>query len=138
MADIVRRVEYYTTEVADRPGTGAKVLNALKEARVNLVAYTGFQASAGRAQLDFVPANGRAFLAAARKANIKLAGPKIAFLVQGQDRRGAVADIVTKLAEARINVTAMDAVSAGGRRYAAILWVKPRSVQRAAQVLGAS
>ncbi|MEW6034552.1 MAG: hypothetical protein AB1603_06835 [Chloroflexota bacterium] len=137
MADIVRRIEYYSTEVPDRPGAGAGVLKALKGARVNLLAYTGFPAGAGRAQLDFVPTRGRAFLAAARKANIKLAGPKSAFLIQGQDRVGAVADIVTRLAEARINVTAMDAVSAGRRRYAAILWVKPRNVERAAQVLGA-
>lgn len=138
MANIVRRVEYYYTEVADRPGAGAKVLNALKAARVNLLAYTGFPTTARRAQLDFVPSNQRAFLAAARKAGIKLVGPKVAFLVQGDDRVGTVADIVSKLDNARINITAMNAVAAGRRRYGAILWVKPRNVRRAAEVLGVS
>jgi len=33
-------------------------------------------------------------------------------------------------------VTAMDAL-AGGGRYAAILWVKPRDVKKTASVLGA-
>ena len=132
----VRRIEYYYTEVPDRPGAGAKVLNALKAARVNLIAYTGFPTTRGRAQLDFVPSNERAFLAAARKAGIKLVGPKTAFLIQGDDRVGAVANIVSKLGKARLNVVAMNAIAAGKRRYGAILWVKPRNVGKAAEILG--
>jgi len=138
MADVVKLIEYYYTTVPDRAGAGAKVLNALKAARVNLLAFTGFPCGAGRAQLDFVPSNQRAFRAAAHKAGIRLEGPKKAFLVQGQDRGGAIADIVSKLAKAHINVTAVDAVTAGRRRYGAILWVKPRNVGQAAKILGAS
>jgi hypothetical protein len=138
MADIVKRIEYYYTTVPDRAGAGAKVLNALKAARANLLAFTGFPKGGGRAQLDFVPSNQRTFRAAARKAGIRLEGPKIAFLIQGQDRAGAIADIVNKLAKAHINVTAVDAVTAGRRRYGAILWVKPRNAAQAAKILGAS
>jgi hypothetical protein len=138
MAGIVRRVEYYYTEVPDRPGGGAKVLTALKREDVNLIALNAFPMSTRRAQIDFVPSNARAFLAAARKAGIKLTGPKTAFLVQGDDRVGAVADIVSKLAKAGLNVVAMNAVAAGGRRYGAILWVKPRNVDKAAKILGAA
>jgi hypothetical protein len=132
----VQRIQYYYTEVPDRPGTGAKVLKALKAARVNLIAYNGFPTTRGRAQLVFVPSNGRAFLAAARKAGIKLVGPKTAFLVHGDDRVGVVADIVSKLGQARLNVVAMNAIAAGRRRYGAILWVKPRNVAKAAEILG--
>ena len=138
MADVVKRIEYYYTVVPDRAGAGAKVLNALKAARVNLLAFSGFPCGDGRAQLDFVPSNQRAFRAAAREAGIRLVGPKMAFLIQGQDRVGVFADIANKLAEARINVTAVDAVAAGRRRYGAILWVKSRNVGRAAEILGAS
>lgn len=138
MADVVKSIEYYYTVVPDRPGAGAKVLNALKAVRVNLLAFTGFPCGAGRAQLDFVPSNQRAFRAAARKAGIQLVGPNMAFLIQGQDRVGVIADIASKLAEAHINVTAVDAVTAGRRRYGAILWVKSRNVSRAAKLLGAS
>ena len=138
MADVVKIIEYYYTTVPDRAGAGAKVLNALKAARVNFLAFTGFPCGAGRSQLDFVPSNQRAFLAAARKARVRLEGPKKAFLIQGQDRAGALADIVNKLAKARINVTAVDAITAGRRRYGAILWVKPRNVSQAAKILGAS
>ena len=138
MADIVRRVEYYYTEVPNRAGAGAKVLNALKAGGVNLIAYNGFPTSRRRAQLDFVPSDRDAFLAAARQAGIKLVGPKIAFLIQGEDRVGAVANIVSKLGQARINITAMQATAAGEGRYGAILWVRPRNVGKAAQTLGVS
>jgi prephenate dehydratase len=138
MADVVKRIEYYYTTVPDRAGAGAKILNALKAARVNLLAFSGFPGSAGRAQLDFFPSNQRAFLAVARKAGIKLVGPKTAFLIQGQDRAGAIASIADKLGKANIAITALDAVSAGRRRYGAILWVKQRNVAQAAKILGAS
>jgi len=62
---------------------------------------------------------------------------KFGFLVQGRDKKGAVADILGLLAEKKINVTAIDAVSAGAGRFGAILWVKPADVARAARALGA-
>ena len=41
-----------------------------------------------------------------------------------------------KLANAKINVTATDALTAGAGRFGAIVWVKARDVNRAAKVLG--
>ncbi len=48
---------------------------------------------------------------------------------------GAIADILGKLADAKINVTAVDALCAGENRYGAILWVKPPDRKRAAKAL---
>ena len=138
MANIVRRVDYYYTEVSNRAGAGAKVLNAFEVAGVNLIVYNGFPISVQRAQLVFVPTDRDAFLTAAQKAGIKLVGPNIAFLVQGEDRVGAVADIVSKMGQARINITAIQAIASGEGRYGAILWVKPRNIDKATQKLGVS
>ena len=44
---------------------------------------------------------------------------------------------MAKLGAAKINVTAVSAVTAGMGRYGAILWVKPRDVNKAAAALGA-
>jgi hypothetical protein len=134
MADEIQRVQYFYTEVADKPGEGAKALNALKEEGIYLLVFAAFP-KGRRAQIDFIPADQAAFKAAAKKAKIKLVGPKTGFLIQGDDRTGAAADIVSKLSEARINVTALHAVAAGVGRYGAILWVKPRDVNKAAKVL---
>jgi hypothetical protein len=49
-----------------------------------------------------------------------------------------MADLYAKLAAARVNVTASDAVCAGEGRFGAILWVKARDVNRAAKALEAS
>lgn len=134
MADSIQRVQYFYTEVPDKLGEGARLLGALGEEGVYLLAFSGFP-KGRRAQLDFIPADHAAFKAAARRAKMKLVGPKTCFLIQGEDRVGAVAEITAKLSQAKINVTALDAIAAGAGRYGVILWVKPRDVNKAAKVL---
>ena len=68
---------------------------------------------------------------------MRLSAKKRCFLINGPDRRGAIAAHLRKLATAGIGVTAVDAVSAGNRRYGALLWVDPADYTRAARVLGA-
>jgi len=135
MADIIRLVDYFKTQVPNKAGEGARILSALRGEGVNLLFFTGFPR--GRiAQIDFVPKNGPAFRKAARKIGLAVT-KKTAFLLQGKDRPGAIAAVLSKLADARVNITALDAVAAGGARYGAILWVKPADVRKAAKALGA-
>lgn len=68
MADKIRLVEYFYITAPDKPGEGARALNTLKEAGVNLVAFSGFP-QGRRAQLDFIPADSAAFKQAAKQAN---------------------------------------------------------------------
>ena len=137
MLDIARKVAYFAMDVSNKPGEGARVLGALADAGVNLLAFSGFP-SGRKAQLDFIPEDVAVFKNAIKAAKIKTRPQKFGFLVQGDDRKGAVADLLKTLAEQKINVTATDAVSAGAGRYAVILWVAPRDVNKAAKVLGAT
>ncbi len=137
MAETVRRVSYFYIMGPDKPGEGAKALGVLRNAGVNLLAFSGFPVGK-RSQLDFVPEDPAAFRAAAKAAKWKVKGPKTAFLIEGDDRTGVCAEILGRLAAAKVNVTATDAVVAGAGRFGAILWVKPRDVNRAAKVLGAA
>jgi hypothetical protein len=136
MADSIRLVEYFYVTAPNKPGEGARALGTLREAGVNLLAFSGFP-QGRRAQMDFVPADPAAFKQAAKRAKWKVIGPKRGFLVQGDDRIGAGAELLDRLAAARINVTAIDAVCAEGR-YGAILWVASKDVKKAAALLGAS
>ena len=136
MSEMVRKVDYYYTTTADKPGEGTRLLTALKQAGVGLLALHGFP-SARKAQIDFVPVDPAAFVAAAKTARIKLSKPKTAFLVEGDDRAGAVGDVMARLSAININVTAISGVCAGMGRYGAIIWVKPRDVKKAAAALGA-
>ena len=138
MPDEIRRIDYYYVMVPDKPGEGARVLNALHQAGVNLLGISAFPHGARKSQLDVVPQDSDAFRKAAKSARLTLSKKKSGFLIQGEDRPGAVADILTKLADAKINVTAVDAVCAGADRYGAILWVKPPDLKRAAKALGAT
>ncbi len=135
MEETIRLVDYFYIEAPDKPGEAARVLGQLRDAGVNLLAFSGFP-KGRRAQLDFVPADAAAFKAVAKQARWKIVGPKRSFLIQGEDRVGAVAELLERLAAAKINVTATDAVCAGAGRYGVILWVKPRDVKRAAQAFG--
>lgn len=135
MAEAVRQVEYFYVEVSQKVGEGAGILRALKDAGVNLLAFSGFPAGR-RAQLDFIPADAAAFKRVAKTNRWEVVGPKRAFLIQGDDRVGAVADILGTLAGAKINVIALDAVSVDGQ-YGALCWVAPRDLKKAGQVLGA-
>lgn len=137
MAETVRRVQYFYIMAPDKAGEGARALQVLRDAGVNLLAFSGFPVGK-RAQLDFVPVDPEAFRAAARRAKWKVTGPKVAFLIEGDDRTGICAELLGKLAAAKVNVTATDAVVAGAGRFGAIMWVKPRDVNRAAKALGAS
>jgi hypothetical protein len=137
MADTVRGVEYYYVTVPDGPGEGQRVLSALRESGVNLLAVLGFPLGGGQAQLDLVPEDPQALRDAAEQAGVTLSEAKRAFLIQGDDRVGAVADITGKLAEANVNVTAATATGAGSQRFGMVLWVAADDYERAAEALGA-
>jgi hypothetical protein len=132
----VRKASYYSMKVPQRPGSGAQLLTALKAAKVNLLAFTGFPEGGG-AQVDFVPQDNAKFVKAARKAKLRISARKTVFLAQGADRVGALTRILGRLATARINVVALNAVTAGKRRYGAMFWVKPKDAAKAARVLRA-
>ena len=137
MADSIRGVEYYYVTVPDTPGEGQRILSALKDGGVNLLAYLGFPLGGGQSQIDLVPERPELLRDVAERAGFALSEAKRAFLVQGDDRVGAVADTTAKLAEAGINVTAAAATAAGSGRYGMILWVAADDYDRAAGVLGA-
>jgi hypothetical protein len=137
MTETIRLVDYYYIETPDKPGEAVRILDQLRHAGVFLLAFSGFP-KGRRAQLDFVPANAPAFRAAARTAGWKTVGPKKCFLVYGEDRVGVVADLLATLAEAKINLTATQAIMAGADRFGMILWVDPRDVKKAAKALGAT
>ena len=136
MTSNVRIAEYFYIDVPERPGEGARVLGTLRDAGVNLTAFSGFPAGR-RAQVDFVPENPAAFRAAAKKAGWKVTGPKKVFLIDGEDRTGVMAEVMERLAAAKINAISTQAICAGAGRFGAILWVAPRDVKRAAKALGA-
>jgi len=137
MSEEVRVVEHYSASIANRVGEGARVLGALRDAGVNLIAFWGYKHGAGRAQLEFIPEASATFVAAAKQAKLRLR-KSTALFIHGDDRPGAIADILAKLAGARINVAAVQAVCGGGGSYGTIVFLPRAAARRAATVLNAA
>jgi hypothetical protein len=132
----LRKVDYFYVMVSNTAGQGAKVLKGLAAEGVNLLAFSGFP-SGRQGQLDLIPESSAKLRRAAKKLGLKLSVKKTGFLYRGKDKVGAMTAVLQKLSDARINLTAMDAVTSGDGRFGAIFWVKPKAVAKAARVLGA-
>ena len=137
MADVVRKVEYFSIQVPNAPAKAFGVLSTLVSSGVDLLACVGVP-KGRRAQIDVVPADTRKFKTAVRKAGLTFTPEKQGFLIQGADRSGALTAHLKKLGDFGINVTGIDALSAGEGRWGAIIWVDDESVRKASRVLGAS
>jgi hypothetical protein len=137
MADRVRKVNYCYTMVPSRAGQGAKILAEVKDAGINLLGFSGFPGPTRQAQIVFVVDRVAPMRALAKRSGWRLSKPKKGFLIDGQDRPGALNLHIQRLASAQISVTAADGVAAGKGRYGVILWVKPKDYNRAARALRA-
>ena len=136
MADAIRKVGYFSIYVSDKPAEAFRILSTLVSANVNLLACSGVQRGR-RARIDVVPQDTRRFRAAAKKAKLEFTPEKTGFLIQGKDRPGALTDHLRKLGDADVNVTGIDALSAGEGRWGAIIWVEDEAVRKAGRLLGA-
>ena len=136
MSDSVRKVDYFKVMIPDKAGQASKIAAGLAAEGVNLLAFSGFP-SGRRSQLDLMPEDPAKLKRAAKKLGLELSTRKTGFLFQGDDRIGAMSDIFDKLAQASINLIAVDAVSSGKGRFGAIFWVEPEAVAKTAKLLGA-
>ena len=136
MADTVSKVEYYTVAVAHKPGAAAGILNAIAGRGVNLVGFWGYPMGPDTGNLEIVPEDPSAFRKAAKKAKIEIGEKRIAFLVHGKSKPGAVGRVLAKIAAAGINVHAAQAVTGAGNKYGAIVYVLPDDVKATAKALG--
>lgn len=137
MPATIRKVNYAYVEAASKPGEAVRILEALRDANVNLLAFSGFPHGRNKAQIDLVTDDVDGLKALARRAKWKLSRIKRAFLVQGTDELGAAVPALSKVAAAKINVVAADVISAGENRFGMLFWVAPRDYNRAARLLEA-
>ena len=133
----VKKISYCYAKVPHRAGQATKMLAAFADAGVDLLAFSGFPIGGRKAQMDFVPESMPALRRVAKREGFGLSKTKRGFLVQGDDRPGVVGKILGRLAEARLNVIAANAIADGRGRYGMLLWVRPKDYARAARLLKA-
>jgi hypothetical protein len=131
MPDAVKKVDYYSALVADKVGEGARLLGALAEGGVDFTALWGYPLKGKNSQIDMVATNAAALKKAAKQAGITLGEKRSGVLVEGEDKPGAVAATLAKLAAAGINVRAVQALSAGAGRYSLMIEVDSAKAAKA-------
>lgn len=138
MSIVVHEVEYYYAVAKNKPGEAKRLLEFLSEKSVNLLAFTAFPVDDDQSQMDFFPSDPELLKKAAEDAGISLVGPRRAFLIQGEDKIGALYDLHLKLSNEGINVHASNAVVDGTGRFGYIIWVKKDDYREASEALKAS
>lgn len=137
MADQIKQVSYYIGEIPNKVGEGAHLLNALKDAGVNLTGCLGYPKSARKAEVIIIVDDKAPNLAPiAKGAGVALGKKQKGFLASGADRPGACAELMGKLAEKGINVVTLHALCGGAGTYSALIVVAAPDFRKAAKVLG--
>jgi hypothetical protein len=131
----VQAVSYFYATVANRPDDACRLLSRLAEAGVNLLAFAAIPLGPEHTQLVLFPDNPQQLTEIADPVGFALTGPQRAFLVQGDDRLGAIADIYGKLSEVGVSVYASSGVTDGRGGFGYILYVRAESFERAEEAL---
>jgi hypothetical protein len=130
------RVEYYHTTVADQPGEAYKFLSQLAGLGINLLAFTAVPVGPSVTQITIFPDDPPQLKHEATKIGLILDGPHKAFLVQGDDELGSLAEIHRKIYEADVNVYSASGVTDGQGSFGYIVYVRAQDFEAAATALG--
>ena len=131
----IRQAEYFHATVKDRPGEAYSLLSQLAGSGVNLLAFSAIPAGLEHTQLMLFPESVEQLLRVAAATGLVLTGPQHAFMIQGDDRLGALAEIHDKLAGAQINVYSSNGVADGRGGYGYIVFVRTEDFERASRAL---
>lgn len=131
----VRPVQYFYVNTRDEVGAAYRLLAALAERGVNLLAFTAVPSGAQRAQFALFPEDPGHFMAEARGAQIEFEGPHNALLVQGDDELGGLAGIHEHLFKAGVDVYASTGVGDGRGSFGYVVYVREDQFAKAVEAL---
>ena len=136
MPHSIRRADYFYLSVPDEPDQATKILSAMAERGVNLLAFAAVPMGPQRTQLTVFPDDDAGLLDEARQAGLSLEGPHPALLVQGDDELGALAGIHERLSEAGVHVFASSGVTDGKGSFGYVLYIRPEYIDQALAAIG--
>ena len=137
MADQIKQVSYYVGAIPNKVGEGAHILNAVKDAGVNLTGFLGYPKTKKKSEIVIIVDDKAPNLVPiAKKAGTALGKKQRGLLVSGADRPGVGAEMMSKLAAKGINAVSLHALCGGTGTYGALVVVLAADFRKAAKVLG--
>jgi hypothetical protein len=133
----VRTVEYFYIRIEDSREKAYELLAQLASEEVSLLAFSAVPFGPNYVELTVFPDRSDKFIQLAKKLGWAAAGPQHAFLVQGDDHLGALADLQQMLSEADVKIYASSGVTDGSGRFGYVIYFKEDDHERAARALGA-
>lgn len=135
MAFAIRRVDYYYATVQGEAADAYKLLSPLAGLGINLLAFTAVPMGPLHTQLTLFPQDGDQLVHETRKMGLALDGPHPALMVQGDDELGALADVHTRLQDAKVSAYASSGVADGRGSFGYVIYVRPEDFSRAVGAL---
>ncbi len=123
----------FAISLPDRPGELARLAARLRAADVNLIGLWGYGSGTGEARFYCVPESAEQFRNFAQSATLNVE-EGTTFFLHGLDHGGALVAKLDAIAQAGINLRAIEAVRAGNE-FGAFIWAEASDWPRLADVL---
>jgi len=130
--DIARKT-FFVISTEDRAGQLARFSKQMSEHEINLHAVWSFGTGRGNAEIIAIPWDTAIFRNVAREAGWTFREGSC-FHLTGEDRAGALADTLDRIAQEGINLHAVDAMGLEAR-YSAYVWCDEQDVEKLRMVL---
>ena len=132
----ITREKFFSIAEKDKVGALARVTAHLMDSGVEMSGVWGFGVGQGRAQIIAVPTDVERFHEVAADAGWQVT-EGVCFRLEGEDKPGALVDILNSLANEGVNLHAVDAMALDGS-FGCYIWAEDEDVSAIAQTLGLS
>jgi hypothetical protein len=135
MSYTIKRVDAWAGDFVNRPGTLARVLEALTEAGAQLEFLIGRRVTERTSRIFVAPLKGRKQQSAAREVGLVPAESMFAVRVEGPDRRGLGAEMSRAIASAGVNIRGVSAATVGRKSIFYLAFKTPDEAKEAMSIL---
>ena len=130
----IKIITYFSIVAEDRAGVLVEINSHLKNAGVALEGIWGFRNTERGADVFVIPREVAQFPPAAREAGWEFT-EGTCFRITGEDKTGALVDLLNKIAEENINLYLANAIAMGSE-YTCYLWGDEKDVVAMSHILG--
>jgi predicted amino acid-binding ACT domain protein len=135
MSYTIKKVEVWVADILNRPGTLARVLEALAEAGAALEFMIARRMTETTSRLFLAPLTGRKQKQAAAEVGVVPASGMHSIRIEGPDRRGLGAEVSRAVAAADINIRGVSAAALGRKMVFYLAFESAAEAKAAAAVI---